>query len=134
MKRKQGFTLIELLLVIALLGILTVLGTASYLNSQRQGRNARKVQDLKAVQQALESYYTVNGSYPDGTCNPGSEFLPQGIPTDPSTNVPYPATSCSDTAYCFCAILEPNTTTAGNATTNNCAFGAGPYTCVMNLQ
>jgi general secretion pathway protein G len=134
MKKKQGFTLIELLLVIALLGILTVLGTASYLNSQRQGRNARKVQDLKAVQQALESYYTVNGSYPGGACDPTTTFLPQGMPINPSTKAAYAATSCSDTAYCFCAILEPNTTTAGNATASNCAFGAGPYTCVMNLQ
>lgn len=134
MKKKQGFTLIELLIVIALLGMLAVLGTASYLNSQRQGRNARKVQDLKALQQALESYYSVNGSYPGAACDPTTTFLPGGVPKDPSTGLAYAPTSCTDTAYCICAALEPNTTTAGNATAANCSFGAGPYTCVMSVQ
>ena len=71
---KNGFTLIELLIVITIIGILVASGIYSWQSAQLKGRDNRRKSDIKAVQQALESYYQVNGIYPSTssgviTCN-----------------------------------------------------------------
>jgi len=62
--KKQGFTLIELLVVIAIIGILTAAGLASFSNAQAKGRDARRKEDLKAIQTALQLYYNDNHNFP----------------------------------------------------------------------
>jgi general secretion pathway protein G len=62
--RARGFTLIELLVVIAIIGILSSVVLASMNNARKKGRDARRRQDLKAIQTALELYYDTNGQYP----------------------------------------------------------------------
>ena len=63
-KVKRGFTLIELLVVITIIAILVASATTSWRNAQMKGRDGKRKSDLKAVQQALENYYQVNGQYP----------------------------------------------------------------------
>ena len=65
--RRPGFTLIELLVVITLIGILIAVGTVSYTNAQKKGRDGRRKTDLKSLQQALELYFHTNGIYPGWT-------------------------------------------------------------------
>lgn len=133
-RAERGFTLIELLVVIAMISMLFVMGGASYVNSQRQGRNVRKQQDLKKIQQALEAHYSVLGTYPGGTCDPGVNYLSQGMPKNPQTQAVYAPNTCTATSYCFCVQLE-GTTTGGNSTVANCTnYSAGSYFCVNNLQ
>jgi prepilin-type N-terminal cleavage/methylation domain-containing protein len=67
---KKGFTLIELLLVIAILGILIVLGLASFTTSLQKGRDSKRKNDLRQVGIALEAYFADKGRYPIG--NAGS--------------------------------------------------------------
>lgn len=130
---KSGFTLIEMLIVVGLIGVLSVIGINMYLSAQRQGRDTRRVSDLTAIQKSLESYYVVNGEYPNG-CNPGATYLPQGMPRDPVTNAVYSSSSCTASAYCFCVQLQ-NTTTGGNSTVNNCTnYASGSFFCVSNVQ
>ena len=62
--KAKGFTLIELLIVITIIGILVATGTYSWNAAQLKARDSRRKTDLKAIQQALESFYQTNGQYP----------------------------------------------------------------------
>jgi len=71
---KNGFTLIELLVVIAIIGILASVILASLNSARAKSRDAKRLMDLRQVKNALEMYYTDNGSYPGpggwwGTCS-----------------------------------------------------------------
>jgi len=59
----HGFTLVELLGVIGIIGILLTLGIGSYSNVVRSSRDAKRQDDLKLIQIALEQYYVDNNTY-----------------------------------------------------------------------
>lgn len=61
---KKGFTLIELLVVVAIIGVLATLILGSLNSAQAKARDARRVSDIKTIQNALEMYYLDNGTYP----------------------------------------------------------------------
>lgn len=65
-KHKSGFTLIELLVVVAIIGVLASVVLASLNTARAKGRDARRQSDIHQIQNALELYYTDNGSYPNG--------------------------------------------------------------------
>lgn len=132
---RSGFTLLELIVVVALIGVLSMLGASSYINSQKRGRDAKRTNDMKNIQNAFESYYgDNNGAYPDGDSeiciDAIDDYFPQGFPSDPKSTSSYTIT-CTGTTYCSCGLLESS---AGNSSTQNCAFGSGSYQCVTNLQ
>ena len=64
MKNKTGFTLVELIVVIAILGLLTVIAVFNYLNVQRQARDEQRATDATVVAESLERYFAKNGEYP----------------------------------------------------------------------
>jgi len=135
-KYKPGFTLLELLIVIAIIGILTAMGTVSYSTAQKRARDSKRQSDLKAIQNAFEQYYSKNnGSYPS-SCSVSAEYLPGGMPTDPKTGASYSG-GCSASGYCFCTTI-PLESGGGNATGRSgttCNFStSGTYFCVQNLQ
>lgn len=66
-KSLKGFTLIELMIVMVIIGVLVAAGTYSWLGAQTKARDSRRKSDVKAIQQALESYYIVYGFYPAST-------------------------------------------------------------------
>ena len=76
MAARKGFTLIELMVVISIIAILATVGFVSFTNAQITGRDARRKQDLKGIQQALELYYQANNGYP------GSAQCPSGCSSD----------------------------------------------------
>ncbi len=117
---RQGFTLIEILIVIAILGTLATLGLASYTATLKNGRDARRRSDLKAMQNAWEQYYADSSAkYPSDCDQDMSIYLPAGLPKDPtnSETYTYVLSNCTTTTYTFCANLE-----------------SGPQYCVNNLQ
>jgi len=63
-KNNKGFTLIELLVVIAIIGLLASMIMVGLSSSRTKGRDARRIADLKEVQNGLEIYYMKSGSYP----------------------------------------------------------------------
>lgn len=67
-KSKQlGFTLIELLIVIAIIGLLSIIVTIAVGQARVKARNAKRLSDYRVVSTALSLYYQDNGHYPYST-------------------------------------------------------------------
>ncbi len=64
LKLSKAFTLIELLVVIAIIGILSSVVLASLENARARARDARRMSDIRQIQNALELYYQTNNRYP----------------------------------------------------------------------
>ena len=101
-KSGAGFTLIELLIVIAIIGILSTLVFFGLKSSRLKARDARRVNDIKQITNAIEMYNANKGYYPqylsNVRCNlPNSlvelvnEGLMQTVAVDPiNTSTPNP--------------------------------------------
>lgn len=140
--KHKAFTLLELLIVIGIIGVLMALATVAYSSAQIGGRNARRKQDVIAIQNALEQYYSANSfKYPVGSCTAASTYLKSAWPLDPGTGLDYPGVSdsnqCTETTYCICAEMEASggaSSTSGNSAINCNWSGGKTYYCVGNLQ
>ena len=60
----KGFTLIEVLLVIAIIGLLAVIGIPQFIHYRSQAVDAQLKSDLRNAAVAVESYFTKNSVYP----------------------------------------------------------------------
>lgn len=60
----KGFTLIELLVVITVIGLLSAMVLVGLGGVRSQGRDTRRVADLRNVQNALEIYFNKMSQYP----------------------------------------------------------------------
>jgi prepilin-type N-terminal cleavage/methylation domain-containing protein len=61
----KAFTLIELLVVIAVIGLLSTIVIVSMSGTRAKARDARRLQDLRQLQKAVELYYDTYGKYPE---------------------------------------------------------------------
>lgn len=148
MKKTNGFTLVELLISISIIVILSVVLSISFSNAQKQGRDQRRIADLKAIQNAAEQYYLLSGSYPAAanyritagawTVPVSNQLVLQKFPGDPQSvngigKTYSVASSTSINGYCVCADVEKNS--SGNSQDTNCDFQSnGEYFCVRNQQ
>ena len=64
LKPKSGFTLIEVLIVVSIIGLLSAVVLVGLGGFRSRGRDARRVTDLKSIQNGLELYYSKNNEYP----------------------------------------------------------------------
>jgi prepilin-type N-terminal cleavage/methylation domain-containing protein len=121
MKAKKGFTLLEMLVVVGIIAVLVSIGISSYSTAQKKARDAKRKSDLKAIQNALEQYYSICGfQYPTPQAGggfssiicptpPATNIMPNA-PKDPKTNTSYPCNSCTSTGYTIYAITESEPT------------------------
>ncbi len=79
-KNISGFTLIELLVVVAIIGILSSVVLASLNSARAKARDARRIQDIKQIQNALSLYWLDNGRYPpiNGAVAPAPSWINSG--------------------------------------------------------
>jgi len=110
---KKAFTLLEMLVVIGIIGILVGLGAVSYSTTQKKARDAKRKQDLKAVQNCLEQYYSYNNNfrYPNYSNWPSSFNCGGNTLTAPSDPIRNSSTyrytiSSNSNGYTICATLE----------------------------
>ncbi len=135
-KTKTAFTLIELLIVISIIGILVSISTVSYLTAQKKGRDGKRRQDLKAIQNAFEQYYAEHQTYPTGN-NIDTAFSNNQRPQDPKNSDPYTYNwnYIDSDSYCICAKLESSPGNANMPTSTSCTWQTdGPYICIQNQQ
>jgi prepilin-type N-terminal cleavage/methylation domain-containing protein len=55
-RHRAGFTLIEIMLVVAILSLLATLAIPNYLRARKRSQAARIIDDLRAVDHAMELY------------------------------------------------------------------------------
>jgi prepilin-type N-terminal cleavage/methylation domain-containing protein len=129
---RKGFTLIEILIVVAIIAILASIVLVGLGPSQQSGRDARRLSDLREVQNGLELFYNKCGYYPGtvggaaGACAVGAPGGAEtwtslqtaltgagiginagGIPQDPSNNQTYGYDwGANNTSYILGAVLE----------------------------
>jgi len=116
--KNKGFSLLELLVVIGVISVMLAIAVSSYSTTQKKARDARRMSDLKTIQQAAEQYYSICGySYPNFTSgasyaitcsDPAQTILPtEKLPLDPKNLNPYTCDgTCDDTHFTLCATPE----------------------------
>jgi prepilin-type N-terminal cleavage/methylation domain-containing protein len=129
---QRGFTLIEILIVISIIGILASIVLVNLGGFRAKGRDARRIADLKTLQNTLELYYSSNNKYPTAL----SDILTAGIgvtklPKDPKTNSDYGycVTNAGD-SYLLGATLE-GTNAVLDSDEDTVPNG---YTCVTSVS
>lgn len=127
MKKPNGFTLVELLITIAIIAILATVGIVAYSTVLKQGRDAKRQSDLRAIQSALEQYYSDQGFYPAASPNPltpnSSLTSSTGNPSPPPTSKTYMNTIPNDldsTKPYIYLPLKDTSTDCNNLSTKQC--------------
>ena len=118
--RTRGFTLIALLLVIAIIGLLASIITASPSSTQAKARDARRMEDLDAIKKALVLYSADHAGYPlsvSTTTLDGTDAISQALvaanvipavpkdPKDPTYTYDY-STNVSANSFIISFCLE----------------------------
>jgi len=80
-----GFTLIELLVVLTIVALLLTLAAPQFLPNVNRAKEVVLKQDLAAVRDAIDKYYSDKGSYPKKLDELVSEQYLRKIPVDPMT-------------------------------------------------
>ena len=78
MKFKKGFTLLEVVVVIAIMGVLTVIIIPSLNSSRERNRDMERVADIGTIKIGLLNYYAKYDSYPT-ELDPASTTINQYI-------------------------------------------------------
>ncbi len=117
----KGFTLIEIIVVIAIIGILLGIATASYANSLRHGRDQKRIVNIETVRSNLELFRSsqVMGVYPTSITT-GTFPTLYPLPPDPQTN--------QTNVYTY----APRTSAGG--TCNNSTTFCSTYTLSTSLE
>jgi len=144
-KLNKGFTLIEILIVVAIIGILASIILVGLGSFRARGRDARRIADLREVQNALELYYTKNQHYPsltggDSWASLTNTLVNAGIGVSSVSNDPLPGRTyrygvSSDLQnYVLAATLEDSTNPALKDDPDSSLYGidcADPVYCVQ---
>lgn len=66
---KKGFTLVELLVVVAIIGLIAGIAVVSVNSTRAKARDARRLADIKQIQNALGMRFSDLGMYPPTPAN-----------------------------------------------------------------
>ncbi|MEX2411132.1 MAG: type II secretion system protein [Candidatus Paceibacterota bacterium] len=77
-QKEKGFTLIEMLVVVAIIGILSSVILVGLNDARSRARDAKRISDIRQIQNGLELFYSDDQSYPRGL-----DEIEENIPNDP---------------------------------------------------
>ena len=144
---QAGFTLIELLVVIAIIGLLAAIILASLDTARTKSRDARRLADIREIQNALEQYAATCGSFPQplssgaGLGAGDNNGCPSGItlgtfltpvPTDPKSGLSYAYTAFGSGSNCTTYHLGARLEISGGAGANDANAAASNATKCTN--
>jgi len=81
-----GFTLIELIIVMAIIGILSVIAIPSFVQSVKKAKEAALKEDLHTMRNAIDSYTVDKEKAPQGLDDLVQAGYLKSLPVDPMTN------------------------------------------------
>ncbi len=136
---KKGFTLIELLVVIAIIGVLASMVMSSLNDARARARDAKRIADIRSIQNALELYHLDNGSYPERTISGFCATLPLStslvdngylsiLPTDPLSG------RSTGTSLCYNYSSQPNHTSVSAWLCDGTTRTEYEYAFVLQLE
>ncbi len=79
----RGFTLVEIIVVVAVIGLLSLVVFASFEDSRQKARDTARIADLEQIKAALQVYGATYKEYPDLLDDLVTAGLFTTIPTDP---------------------------------------------------
>ncbi len=157
-RMQKGFTLIEILIVVAIIAILASVVLIGLGPTQQAGRDARRISDLRQVQNGLELYFQRCGFYPGQVAPPppsncsgagiapanwaslqpvltGSGIGISNVPNDPNSSQSYfYGTSGTGGGYVLGARLENAANSALNNSVHGTVYGVNcdsPVYCIQ---
>jgi prepilin-type N-terminal cleavage/methylation domain-containing protein len=135
MKTTRGFTLIELLVVIAIIALLSAVVLSSLSAARAKGNDARRSQEMREIQKAVELYNFEYGHYPisNGTW---TSFDSANYVNNPITGTPSAPNLTAALAPFIGRIIDPRTATLNalggvNASAGFLYWGTNDDYCVM---
>lgn len=124
--KQQGFSLIELMIVVAIIGILTMVAYPSYQNSIMKSRRGDATAAMMGFANAMERHFTNTGSYQEAAVGDADSGTPQVFaattPLDSSQifyNLTLTATQTTYTLTATPAGTQANDTSCMNLTLDN---------------
>jgi type II secretion system protein G len=131
---QKGFTIIELLVVIVIIGILVALTLPNLFAAQARGRDSDRKNELKNLQQKLETHFGDNDQYP--TALAGLTPAPTADETagprnDAYTYTPAPAGCDNAATNCDTYTLDANLENDGD---KDAIDAAGTYRLISTNQ
>ena len=87
-RRRQdaGFTLMELMIVMAIIGVLTVVAVPSFIGAIRQAKEAALKEDLHVMRAAIDSYTMDKQKAPQSLEDLTTDGYLRAVPVDPFTH------------------------------------------------
>ena len=84
-RQDAGFTLVELMIVMAIIGVLSMIAVPSYIQAIRHAREAVLREDLRTLRSAIDSYTMDKQKAPQSLDDLTQEGYLKTIPEDPMT-------------------------------------------------
>jgi Tfp pilus assembly protein PilE len=95
MKKQNGFTIIELVIISAVIVILAALVLKTYASIQVRYRNTTRQNNLKTLQQTIESFYSNNGYFPNLTDLNSPSWRTKNMPSLDASDLVDPLSQCN---------------------------------------
>lgn len=106
LKAHNGFTLIEVMIVVAIVGILAAIAYPSYQEQVRKSRRADCAGELTLLANAMERFFTLNGTYVGASVTGANAIFPAQCPIDGGTPA-YDFGITAQTATTFTVQAQP---------------------------
>jgi len=108
-KRERGFSLIELLIVLAVIGVISVIVVPQLIDAYERSRQRGTMADMRSIAVANGTYHTDNGSYA-GVFGDLMPLFMNPVPPNDSWGNPWAYVSASADEYALTSYGQDGTT------------------------